>query len=469
MSRLLVQKRSLWVVLHRKIPGVSRRCCVRLSASKVVINEFWSREGSSNGFSDQASPTPAASFSRAYLSSQTSNNGGAPLDPFHNVARDWVGEPTSVNTISPECSQSPKSNSLSGLYSIGSTPEHAPSPRSLEFPSPDTPGHTRNVVTNSMDARVFGVYINHIGHWVRTPHVVQNRSVSLNPIFQLDIASPNRYFSEAIPRLALSNKALYYACLTCASRLLTRRGELPKAQGDIYEDTAISTLIPQLSNASTCGDMERETLIATVVILRMAEQFSEVQDDARCHLVDASSLLISKTISDENQSLGAAAFWLYMRQSIRAAFLNEEPCKFDMALVANDVGTAPAADAVWINRVTTLLARVCSACWDTELDPVLRHRLLVNLGELLEEWRQNVPDTFQPWCEYQAENEPFRTIRYISPLHGLYYPSSSTTCIVRRYRSASDLTSGLSRRVAILLHRKNPSRLIQEARRHEYH
>lgn len=218
--------------------------------------------------------------------------------------------------------------------------------------------------------------------------------------------------------MALRNKALCYACLTCASRVLTRRGELDKAQGDVYEDTAISTLIPQLPTSSTCDEARREILLATVVILRMAEQFSEVKDDARCHLAGASSLLISKAETEARPSLGVAAFWLYMRQKLRAAFLNEEPCKFDMALVADDVGTAPAPDVVWTNRVTALLARTCSACWDPGLEPTLRNELLEELEKLLEGWQESIPETFQPWSEYQAENDPFRTIKYISPWHG---------------------------------------------------
>lgn len=161
-------------------------------------------------------------------------------------------------------------------------------------------------------------------------------------------------------------------------------------------------------------------LVATVVILRMAEQFSEVKDDARCHLVGASSLLLTKPITEEQPSLGAAAFWLYMRQAIRAAFLNEEPCKFDTTLVELRNETTQAADAVWTNRVTTLLARTCSACWDPSLKPPLRHALLAELKRLLEVWEASLPESFRPWSEFQPQNDTFPTINYISPWHGTY-------------------------------------------------
>ena len=149
----------------------------------------------------------------------------------------------------------------------------------------------------------------------------------------------------------------------------------------------------------------------------MAEQFSEVQDDARCHLLGASSLFASHP---ENASLGAAAFWVYMRQSIRAAFLNEEPCKFEAASFTGEVSVSPASDMVWANRSTFILARTCSACWDGSLDSTARLKLLDDLYVLLEQWRQNLPETFQPWCEFRAENEPFPNISFISAWHGMY-------------------------------------------------
>ncbi|KAK6369608.1 hypothetical protein LTS17_009514 [Exophiala oligosperma] len=254
-----------------------------------------------------------------------------------------------------------------------------------------TNGFTRMVISSGVDARVFGFFISHMGKW-------------------LDIVSPSRYFGVTIPRLALSNRALYYACLTCASRVLIRQGTLDKTKCDEYEDTAISAFIPQLSNLGHAH--ERETLPAIATILRMAEQFYEIQEDTRCHLAGAPSLFTGKP---DGFGHGSAAFWLYLRQSIRAAFLNEEPCKLDPKLVPVDFN--PVSEAAWSNRMAVLLARTCSACWASSLESTQQEVELDELRILLELWRQNVPETFLPWCNYRAENEPFPVIRYISPWH----------------------------------------------------
>lgn len=228
---------------------------------------------------------------------------------------------------------------------------------------------------------------------------------------QLDIVSPERYFSSTVPAMALTNTALFYACLTCAARVLARRGELPKATSNEYEDKAISALIPQLSTIDR--PQPQEALFTTTVILRMAEQFFEVEDDVRCHLKGASSLF---TLQPERSYPDVASFWLYLRQSLRAAFLNEEPCKIDMNKISSEF--SPAADAVWTNRMAILLARICSACWDTSLGVEAREDMLAELSHLLQLWHETLPPTFKPWCECTNNNEPFSTICFISPWHG---------------------------------------------------
>lgn len=272
----------------------------------------------------------------------------------------------------------------------------------------------------------------------------------LTQLRQLDIVSPSRYFGVTIPRLALSNRALYYACLTCASRVLIRQGTLDKTKCDEYEDTAISAFIPQLSNL---GDtQQRETLPAIATILRMAEQFYEIQEDARCHLSGAPSLFTGKPDSFGH---GSAAFWLYLRQSIRAAFLNEEPCKLDPTLVPVDFN--PVSEAAWSNRVAVLLSRTCSACWDPSLESTQQQAQLDELRLLLDLWRQNVPETFLPWCNYRAENESFPVIQYVSPWHG--------RCLFPFGNFFTD--SKFSGRLAILLCRKSSCWLTSSSRKCE--
>lgn len=262
-----------------------------------------------------------------------------------------------------------------------------------------------------------------MGEQDRFPPGLQRR-ITHSAEKQLDIVSPSRYFGEAVPRMALTDSTLYYACLAYSARVLTLMGDLDKNKGDMYEDKAIAQLIPRLSEGP--DPSSDEILPATTVILRMAEQFSEIREDARCHLLGASSIFAS---TDPNTaSLGdAVAFWVYMRQSIRVSFLNEEPCRFGAGTTLPHIDCTPAPDEAWTNRMTYLLARTCSACWDATLEPDLGLGLLEKLQASLEMWRESIPDTFQPWCEYWSENDSFPIIRYICPWHGRWPQMSNAS------------------------------------------
>ncbi|CAK7235917.1 hypothetical protein SEUCBS140593_009443 [Sporothrix eucalyptigena] len=265
----------------------------------------------------------------------------------------------------------------------------------------------RTVVVNPGDAELFEFYIRETGVW-------------------LDVVSPTAYFSETVPRLALHDPVLFSACLSYAARIQALTGKIDKEQGELYGSRAIEALLDKLSSRSTAGASTKhdDVLSATVVILRMAEQFSEMQEDMRCHLMGASSLFAR---NPDHAFDGAVAFWVYKRQSIRMAVLNEEPCEIDMpdAVTDADMGcspgggmaTTPISDEAWANRATYLFARACTVCWDTSLSETARDAMLTDLSRLLAQWHDSLPDTYQPWARYQLPNDPFPVVRYVSTWH----------------------------------------------------
>lgn len=242
---------------------------------------------------------------------------------------------------------------------------------------------------------------------------------------QLDVVSPDRYFTEIVPRLALRDDVLYYACLAYASRVLVLRGELEEPQEQSYEGKAIEVLIPRLSVVTQHGPQTQEgaILATTVVILRMSEQFSEIRDDAQRHLFGASSLFATRSGGDETAS-DTAPFILYLRQSIRIAFLNEKPCSFAGYQYRNNICLSPCPDYVWVNRMTVLVPRICSVCWDASLSDTIRDGILEQLSKSMEQWRESVPATFDPWCHYRREQDVFPVICFISPWHGKPSPTA---------------------------------------------
>ncbi|ERS96703.1 hypothetical protein HMPREF1624_06912 [Sporothrix schenckii ATCC 58251] len=283
----------------------------------------------------------------------------------------------------------------------------------------------RHVVANPGDAELFEFYIRETGVW-------------------LDIVSPTCFFSETVPRLALHDPVLFSACLSYAARIRALTGALDPAQGELYGSRAIEALLSTLSSRSRSdnGDNDNDVLCAAVVILRMAEQFSEMQEDMQCHLMGASSLF-ARNPDHALDFDDAVAFWVYKRQSIRMAVLNEEPCEMEEMDVDVDVDVdvdrqwlAPVSDEAWANRATYLFARACSVCWDATLADAARAARLLELHRLLAQWHERVPATYQPWARYQAPDDPFPTLRYVSTWHVVgwqyYYGAKVLVALHRR-------------------------------------
>lgn len=78
--------------------------------------------------------------------------------------------------------------------------------------------------------------------------------------------------------MALSTPLLYYVCLSYASHVMFLRGLFhDEALHDHYYDTAIRLLIHELSKRN--DKSYYEVLGSTTSILRMREQFSEIEHD----------------------------------------------------------------------------------------------------------------------------------------------------------------------------------------------
>lgn len=232
--------------------------------------------------------------------------------------------------------------------------------------------------------------------------------------------SPNRSFSQKVPRRALHNPLLYYSCLAYAAHVLCLRGHGDDASARHYLNKAINHLIPLLNPGSmsvaTQGD-----LLAAIAILRMSEQFLEPHEDAQTHIHGAFSLLTSSTIKwlPDRVDMSGAAFWVFVRQSLRICFLSEQPCQFDLDIIGSDNLFAPAADEVWTNRMTFLLARTCNACWSMSLHgPQFRKDELDSLEADINCWFRSLPETFKPWFYQDIPSQPFPKIHCLTSWHG---------------------------------------------------
>lgn len=221
---------------------------------------------------------------------------------------------------------------------------------------------------------------------------------------------------------------LYAACLAYASNVLCMRGKLACEAYEQLHGEAIAALIPLLS--LRYDPHMYEVLLATTVILRMSEQFSEISEDGLYHLNGANSLfaMTGYKWSPAHAGLKDTAFWIYLRESIRVCFLNEQACSFDLEIVNEQFeATNATLEETWANRITYLMAQLCNACWG-DATPADRTLMRRRICAQLDEWRASLPDNFEPWSFTHEQYQAFPSIKFLSPWHGM--PRNKCHCLI---------------------------------------
>ena len=254
------------------------------------------------------------------------------------------------------------------------------------------------ILSDELECKIFGFYVTYLGQW-------------------LDIGSPKHYFQSQIPQLAVREPLVLFACLACAAQIMFLMGILDQSVEERYSGKVLEILIPLLSSdqaTSTNG-----VLLATTVILRMAEQFLELGQDAQRHLTGAAALFIDGPnwpLAEE--SLAIAAFWTHLRESIRICFLREQPPQFDLdrlSIREDYYSNTTASDEVWTNRMTCLLLEVCKLCWGHNVEG--SEEAASRLQTSLEMWKERLPSSYRPWCVRDINTQSFPEIKYFESWH----------------------------------------------------
>jgi hypothetical protein len=159
-----------------------------------------------------------------------------------------------------------------------------------------------------------------------------------------------------------------------------------------------------------------EVVLATIVILRMSEQYDEYHDDRQFHLVPQafSHFVAAGPSSTALGGLREATFYSYVRSDIRMAILGRCPTRMQLDSWPLDT-SSPVSDADWANRATWLTVQAINLCYGVGGPGVLPRDDIVRL---VDEWRDRAPDTFEPYYYDDSPTRPFPVIRLLCPWHG---------------------------------------------------
>jgi hypothetical protein len=225
-----------------------------------------------------------------------------------------------------------------------------------------------DLLRSSPAASLFQFYVEYGGRW-------------------LDITSPSRHFALTVPRLAMSNPVLLFACLSYSAKSLVPSSSLSEQ----YTNACIKLLIPLLSDETFVST--DETLLATLVILRHVEQYADAAEDKGAHLSGAFSLIASRRVLPPHDSLPGAALWTYMRQDIRQALQNRASPKLKPSHGIQVDNFDTVAEVTWADRACHLAALACTYAWGGTAGEVDGG----HLDQLLDWWKENVPKEYLPY------------------------------------------------------------------------
>jgi hypothetical protein len=261
----------------------------------------------------------------------------------------------------------------------------------------------------------------------------------------LDCTDASRLFALNVIAVAKASPILLSAVISYASSHMRDTVVADQAQ-----QRCVELLIPRLSAENVALD---ESVLCAIVILRVCEQLSGTHyplqeqmkiannalivtargSDREQHLAGFNALLKTsqgRQLDPSTPTLSQAAFWVYVRQCLYNACVDQQPPNLDFDLVM--IPPLPAAGLVvdvrtetaWANTITWICANVVRFSFGAVYlypEASIRAQKWLELSESVEVWQQTKPKTFDPiWYGDPDPSgaNPFPEIWFTSDWHG---------------------------------------------------
>ncbi|KAF1973597.1 hypothetical protein BU23DRAFT_133553 [Bimuria novae-zelandiae CBS 107.79] len=272
------------------------------------------------------------------------------------------------------------------------------------------------------DAMLVHHYSEHLGRW-------------------LDGTDAARQFTLTLPEQVKHCSILLHAVLCFAARHIRDDVTAQEAY------TACLNLVIERLNLNTA--LHDDDLLCAIVILRFFEQLNvptESGSDEEQHLVAGTSAILrssyTTTVDPSAPTLREAAFWIYVRQCLYNATVNQQPPNIDFAvqllpLPHSMKGHHPLArlrlETAWANQMTWNCARVTDFCFgkSTTFELSLRMSQWQALWDDVQNWNESRPRSFDPiWRGHSGEYSVFPEMIFTADWHVVSYGFYHFCCIL---------------------------------------
>lgn len=252
----------------------------------------------------------------------------------------------------------------------------------------------------------------------------------------LDCTDASRQFTLKIPALAKTHPVLLEAVMSFAARHM---GDAEAA--NLAHERCITVLIVLLGSERVMDD---DVLLCAIVILRVFEQLTALGNgsDQERHLAGCSALLRAcqgPRVDPSAPGLRDAAFWVYMRQCLYNACINQQAPNVDFSLALLPIPTpftpedTLRCETAWANTMTWICATIVQFCFGPHTqDHSTRMPRWQELNEAVEDWARTRPSSFDPIWEGDgcSEDSPFPEYYFAADWHAVAFGFYHLACIL---------------------------------------
>lgn len=256
--------------------------------------------------------------------------------------------------------------------------------------------------------------------------LVYHYSEHLGPL--LDGSDPARQFTLRIPVEVKHCAILLYATVCFSARHIGN-----DATADRTYQRCIELLIEQLNLDAAAYD---ENILCAIVLLRFFEQLnvpSIAGSDSEDHLAGCSAILRASqtpTVDPSSPTLREAAFWVYVRQCLYNATINQQPPNIDFSLQLDPKPdsmrdyhplAALSLETAWANQMTWHCACIVNFCFDptNPQERDFRMKRWQELWDAVQAWLKRRPPSFDPiWYGEASERSVFPEVFFTAVWHG---------------------------------------------------
>lgn len=137
-------------------------------------------------------------------------------------------------------------------------------------------------------------------------------------------------------------------------------------------------------------------------------------------------------VNPDAPTMRDASFWVYVRQSLYNATINQQPPDIDLSLELDPIPAAMNSEdpldalkkeTAWANQITWHCASIVKFCFDrtNPFETSSRMRRWNHLWDNLKTWKRDRPDAFDPvWSGFVEETTAIPEIWFAADWHGMF-------------------------------------------------